>query len=998
MKQRRISTSAAAVLTAALLSAFPFSPPASANTVTVGANNTPCDENALRNAILNPPGGTITFSCGLGIVSIPLTQPIAINVDTIVDGGERISLDGGAGMGPAFQVASGVSLSLSGLKIRSFGSGSGNGGAIINQGTLTLNQVALSNNSATAGGAINNAGALIAHNSTLSGNSATNGGAVYNESGGTASFVSSTFSGNSATNGGAFYNGGGTADFDSVTFFGNNGFAFGAGIYNGGSATSILVRNTILAQGAGTQCFGAIVQGGHNLSSDASCGFSGGTNDLINTNPQLGPLQNNGGFTATHLPSPGNPFSPAIDAGDPNCPAADQTGKTRPFGPGCDIGSVENQIPPHVWYVANSGSDSNACNAKSAPCQTINAAIGKAQAGDAVFVRSGTYTIPKSPQGVPVIDVTKSLTISGGWDPNFDMQLKTLSVVDGQKYRRGIQVAAGATATMSRFDVKNGNSGLNGGGAYVLGNLWGIEMVFESNAAQFGAALYVAASPAELTLQDSGVYQNTSFRGGGLFLAGGKAFLQNVTVALNQACLDLTLCGPYGGGGVYVQSGTVKLFSTTIANNRGENSIAQGVYIENTSNGFALLQSTVLDNADFNNVQANCNHAVADLGSNVEEDTNSCGLNSFISRPSSKPALQALQNAGGRSMTMPINNMSAAYDFGAKGGPPEDQRRSSRPQFSGWDAGAYEWDGTTWCKTCSQPISVKVGGIQEISLLIDMPAGAEGSLINPEGQYTRRDSPARAVPLGFPAASFDVRLFGQGAGGSGSVEAPMLTLPMTLTLSFTSETGFGPAQMGEMRFLHFDPAAQAWEELPTMLDPEMQQVSTMTPMLGEFVLALAGDMDGDGIPDPLDNCASAANPGQGDVDLDGVGDDCDCAPLDGLVFAPPGDVTNLDVTDLPGGGLHFSWTDQSPTAGMGTMYDVFSGNVASLRPAGDFAAGSCAFDDLTAPSYDYNGPNPPPGQAMYFMFRAQNSCPGGTGSYGRPSRDATSAQSPTACP
>ena len=116
------------------------------------------------------------------------------------------------------------------------------GGAIYNGGTLTVSASTFSGNTSNydPGGAIYNEGTLTVSASTFSGNrAATNGntgtndgGAIFN--GGTLTVSTSTFSGNTATDDGGAIDNGGTLTVSTSTFSGNTA-DYGGAIYNGGT-------------------------------------------------------------------------------------------------------------------------------------------------------------------------------------------------------------------------------------------------------------------------------------------------------------------------------------------------------------------------------------------------------------------------------------------------------------------------------------------------------------------------------------------------------------------------------------------------------------------------------------------------------------------------------------------------------------------------------------------------------------------------------------------
>ena len=257
----------------------------------------------------------------------------------------------------------------------------GDGGGILVEGSgtesLVLNQVTVAGNSASLnGGGVSlpaesvSATSLTVNASTIA-NNRIGGGALEGMGGGIFAFgdltiTNSTVTGNSVENPGLNEGGGILAglsptetDGTSVnllnsTVAGNSVAAGGIGggftIDNptAGVVTTFTVKNTIVAGntagGAAADC-GKVVatSSASNLSSDASCLFTDAASKQ-NANPQLGPLQDNGGPTNTLALSAG---SPTIDAGtNAGCPPTDQRGVSRPQGSACDIGAYEREASP----------------------------------------------------------------------------------------------------------------------------------------------------------------------------------------------------------------------------------------------------------------------------------------------------------------------------------------------------------------------------------------------------------------------------------------------------------------------------------------------------------------------------------------------------------------------------------------------------------------------------------------------------------------------------
>lgn len=332
------------------------------------------------------PGGTVEFAVAgtINLVSGPITISRDVRVeaanDIVVDAGglsriftisgatvDLIGLDLADGQAPngGAIATTGARLTMTSCIVRDSAAGNG-GGISLDGGSLTLVETTIRDNTsastgAAAGGGIFNQDAeLIVRSSTIRGNvanginSALGAGVFVGGNGGSAVLTNTTISGNSASaggnsQGGGLFAGGNNASAalvnctvtDNVASAGS-GPGNGGGLFNVGGSSRIFVRHSIVAGNFlvdGTpptvpgDCGGTIRSQGHNLvGEDTGCNFVTATGDQIGTSgspidPGLGPLQNNGGVTATHALCTG------AGTPDASCTAASSAIDGNPGGP-----------------------------------------------------------------------------------------------------------------------------------------------------------------------------------------------------------------------------------------------------------------------------------------------------------------------------------------------------------------------------------------------------------------------------------------------------------------------------------------------------------------------------------------------------------------------------------------------------------------------------------------------------------------------------------------
>ena len=455
---------------------------------------------------------------------------------------------------------------------------------ILNSANMEIWNSAIVNNQGSQGGGILNFSTLYINNSTISGN----------------------LVGESTTGGGILHQGT-ILKISNSTITANSSIDGTAGGINATYGQGVVLQNTILSGNTAAsafECEGNIISNGYNLIGElAGCNYTPGPGDKTEVwLLKIGALGVDGGTTPTHLLYKG---SPAIDAGNPagctdhlgNLLATDQRDQPRSQdgdGDGetrCDIGAYESAFPPHdfpptvIWYVASTGNDLSSCQSPSTPCLTLAGAINKANHGDTI--RVGIATI-RSTSGSEVVNIPKSVILSGGWNNDFTAQTG-VTTVDGSKLRRVLRFADSLHIQIDRFNLVNGKVTSGDGAGILAGKAMRLTLRFvtitNNISSRYGGGINIGPS-SNLWIFASNIYSNTAVQRGGAVNADdyNSIVVRNSTLSKNHA---------NEGGGFRMNSwNSLYIYDSTFFNN---SSAADGGAIYGFQNAVIRIFDSLFD-------------------------------------------------------------------------------------------------------------------------------------------------------------------------------------------------------------------------------------------------------------------------------------------------------------------------------------------------------------------------------------------------------------------
>ncbi|MBO9522614.1 MAG: putative Ig domain-containing protein [Nocardioidaceae bacterium] len=440
------------------------------------------------------------------------------------------------------------------------------GGAYVAAGSgLTMNNGAVTNNSATNGGGIYGAGTTVLNGTTVTGNAATqSAGAIY--AAGTTTVNGGTVSGNTALNAGGVFVAG-TTIVDGTTLTGNA--ANGGAISNGGNggafynAANLTVKNATLT----------------------------GNKVVANTNATPGITGYGGAIFSANLAA----NAPAVTLTDTTIDGGSVSGGNAAVGGaiavypttvGGTTSKVEGTRLTLSRNVALAGggilSYGNVTLTDSVLDHNVatHASVGAGGGIYATTVGSVTPTLT-----LDSTDLTANSAVTNGGGAYTAAGVTTVVRNSSQVRQNAAAVGAGlyngGTMTIRASGIVDNDASNSGAGVYTAGPLTVDDSAVAENTAAFLAGGIAAGGP--LTVTGGQVNDNSAFGAGGLLVGDGiVASLDGTVVGGNTATGS-------GGGGI-LNSGRTTITRSSIINNHAVHSTG------NTGLGGAIYSGSNNDN------------------------------------------------------------------------------------------------------------------------------------------------------------------------------------------------------------------------------------------------------------------------------------------------------------------------------------------------------------------------------------------------------------------
>jgi len=703
-------------------------------------------------------GGGIIF---YGDMRFDLFDSVIVNNKAAVGGGIAVSSITPVNVNIIDSRIAGNEANKDGLVEPGVTAGSGGGIAVLEAAQLRMSRTHVADNGAAIGAGLYlaaSATADITHSAITNNDASEQGGGVFATSDASVRF--STIASNAAaTGGGVFVDSQKMFLIDSATIAAN----VGGGLHNENNA---VVEFSLLAANSGGNCTGsAPAAGAYNLEDADSCGLT--LNDpamtnIVNTDPLLGPLQDNGGGLPTMALSIGSPAIDAYDAAT-RMPCA-RTPDQRTWARGyplasatgtltdrrCDIGAYEYTEP----FLVDTTEDSVDADVLDGRCEDANgrcslrAAIMQASeipATNEIVLGAGTHTLSLTTEvgmddgTAGDLDIkhyviirgssTDSTLIDGNSiDRVFDMgplkfvlgepTLHYVSISD-LSIRGGLADSGGAIRTRQPFQISH--------------------LTFENNNATNGTGGAIECTfSCRLEIQDSSFNMNSASGSGGAIFhnANDNLHINRSTFFQNVASI---------GGAIETTSTVHAINSTFSANEAGSSgalfanrAVLEHVTLaDNVASGdtgaMYLLQPSAISNSVITNNTAmdvvdNCTingDFPVTVGGNVTDtDLTDCQLDSPADLPDTDPRLEPLADNNGLTQTHSLRVGSPAIKAAvAERCQPVDQRGFFRDfdiaTQTGCDAGAVELvSGDLSVSAIATPASVSVG--DDTQVLIDV--------------------------------------------------------------------------------------------------------------------------------------------------------------------------------------------------------------------------------------------------------------------------------------